>query len=100
VESEEVLRRLDRIAAILELAFREPIDSARQEIRADSVAAAILDLTAENWVSAGDVKRTVSGQTGQSERTVSRRLSTLVGQAFVEAEGQGPTVRYRATGIV
>lgn len=100
MEGDEVVRRLDRIAAILELAFREPIEAAREQVRADPVTAAILDLTRDEWVAAGRVKQRASAQTGQSERTVGRRLSTLVDQSFVEAQGQGPSVRYRATGIV
>jgi DNA-binding transcriptional ArsR family regulator len=100
VETDEVLRRLDRIAAILELAFREPIEAARQIVRADPVAAGILELTADDWVAAGEIKKKISTSTGQSERTVSRRLSALVDQAFVESQGQGASINYRATGVV
>jgi DNA-binding transcriptional ArsR family regulator len=91
--------RLDKIIFLLGLAFRNEIEQARQAVLSDPVATAVLDASAGDWISAGDLKRHVAAATKQSERTVSRRISQLAEQGWLNTTGAGPTVRYRATGL-
>lgn len=96
---QDVLDRLDRIIFLLNLAFRGEIEAARQAVLADPVAAALLEATSDDWVPAGELKRRTSVATGQSERTVSRRLTQLVAQGWLSSAGAGSNVRYRAAGM-
>lgn len=93
-----VLQRLDRIIFLLGLAFREQLDAARRRVLSDPVAAALVETAADDWIAAGDLKRRVAVTTKQSERTVSRRLSQLVVEGWIEAVGAGANVRYRSGG--
>lgn len=94
-----VLQRLDRIIFLLGLAFRDQIDAARQEVLRDPVSAALVDTAAEDWITAGDLKRRAAAATKQSERTVSRRLSQLVAEGWIDVAGSGANVKYRSSGI-
>ncbi|SRR5579884_4274770 len=96
----QIISRLDKIAAILQLAFKDQIDRARAEVLADPVSAAILEATADGWIDAGDLKQKVSKDLKQSERTVSRRLAILIGRQALEQSGSGPSTRYRSTGLI
>jgi hypothetical protein len=96
----EVLKKLDTIIAIMQLAFRDQIDVARQQMLADPIAAEILGIAANDWVDAGELKKRVAEETKQSERTVLRRIAVLVGQRALDQAGSGRSVRYRATGII
>ena len=57
---EEIVARLDRIIFLLNLAFREQIESARSLVLADQVSGAIFDTIADDWVAAGELKRRVA----------------------------------------
>lgn len=97
--NDDIVTRLDRIAAILQLAHRDAIDSARTSIRADKVNAAILDATAK-LTPAGKVMAEVKKKTGQSPATISRRIASLVEQGAVDKEGGGSATQYKATGLI
>jgi hypothetical protein len=99
VADEEVLRRLDRIAAILQLAHREEIASAREAVRADKANAAILD-AAKDWTPAGKLTEAASRRVGQSPRNIRNKISALIEQGLLEKTGGGSTTAYRATGLV
>lgn len=96
----EMVKRVDRIIAILQLAYRDEIEAARTEVLRDAVNAAILELVSTDWVSAGDVKAKVVASTKQASRTVERRLARLVATGVIDQEGAGPKVRYRSTGVL
>lgn len=96
---EDIVRRLDTVIAILQLAHRDEIESARSAIRSDKVNATILDMTTER-TPAGKLAKAVGQKTKQSPATISRRLATLVEQGALEKSGGGPTTAYRATGLV
>jgi DNA-binding transcriptional ArsR family regulator len=97
--NEDIARRLDTIIAILQLANREEIESARSAIRADKVNAAILDATTKE-IPAGKLMTTVKTKTKQSPATISRRITALLEQGALEKSGGGRTTAYRATGLV
>jgi hypothetical protein len=95
----ELLQKLDTIIAILQLAFREPIEQARRDILSDPVAAAIVD-SAADWVDSGTLQDRVAEATKQSKRTVQRRIAALVSQRVLEQIGSGPRIRYRTTNLI
>jgi hypothetical protein len=99
VINEEILFRLDKIIAILQLAHYESIDAARAKVRSDKTNAIIVALTAKESP-AGELIRAVRQKTGESDSTVKRRIATLVDLGVSERSGGGPTTAYKATGLV
>src|SRR3954453_14015289 len=99
MSNDDVVRRLDTIIAILQLAHRDEIESARTAIRSDKVSAAILDLAARE-TPAGKLAHSVEQKTKQSSRTIARRMAQLVEQGALEKSGAGSATTYRATGLV
>jgi hypothetical protein len=99
-DSDEVVRRLDRMIAILRLAYRTEIDRAKAAIRSDAVSGTILDIAAEDWVKSGDLQRQVAAATGSSTRTVRSRLQELLMDQALEQRGAGVATEYRSTGLI
>lgn len=95
----EITERLDTIIALINLAFAESIERAKQELMTDPVATAVVDALSGGPLSAGDLKQRAADSCGQSERTVSRRISSLTAQKVIEQSGSGPRSIYRATGL-
>lgn len=97
--NDEVIQRLDRLAAIMQLAYREQIDSARAAIRSDNVNAAILD-GAKKVTPAAKLKTSVMKKTNTGSSTFSERVATLIELGLLEKQGAGNTTQYRTTGLV
>lgn len=97
--NDDIIQRLDTIAAILRIAHADEIDVARAEITGDSVNKAILARTAE-WQAAGALQKVVMKETKESQSTVKRRLASLVDRGVLERQGAGPSVQYRSTGLI
>jgi predicted nucleic acid-binding protein len=95
----EVTKRLDTIISILQLAYSDEIERARERIRAVGASSAILDATATEFVAAGELKRKAAKAFGDSERTVSRRIGELVALGALEKRPTGQPA-YRATGLI
>jgi hypothetical protein len=100
VDDRSIAERLDRIAAILQMAFREPLAAARAEIRRDPVNQALLERAADDWVASGELKKHIVQATGQSEATVKRRIAILIAEGALAADGTGTSIRYRSTGLL
>ena len=97
---EQVIQHLDQIIALLSLAFREPIDVARSQIRRDAVADAILEVAADDWIAAGKLKEMVAGAADVAERTVARRMADLVSVGALTTRGPANSRSYRSTGLL
>jgi hypothetical protein len=95
---EAILRTLNRIATILQIAHKDAIAQTRQEIRKDQSYKAILDL-ATDWTPAGTLRAAVV-KAGQSERTFLNKATELVERGLMERRGSGPSVSYRSTGVI
>lgn len=95
----EVIDRLDTLIAITRLAHSDRIEQVRREVRADPINAAILDAASE-WTASGSLKNGVAKDVGQSERTVTRRISELVASGLLTQQGAGPATKYRASGLI
>ena len=97
--TDEVIERLDRITAIMQLAHADAIDRAREKIRMDRVNAAILD-TAAQWTAAKKLQTTVAAKTKASTRTIQERIVALLAQGVLEKKGGGPKIEYKASGLI
>lgn len=97
---ELIAEKLDTVIALLQLAFHDQIERARQQIRSDPVAAAILDHADGEGIEAGQLQARVAEQTKQSSRTVRRRIAALVEQKALVQLGSGPATRYRSTNLI
>jgi hypothetical protein len=97
--NEDVVARLDRVTALLQLAYREQIARARDEVLADKVNAALLKATASKYIAAGELKTKVAKSTKQSEKTVQRRIQDLVSLGALEVRPTGHAA-YRSTGLL
>lgn len=98
--NEDIVDRLDTVIAVFKLAHRDQIDDARAVIRADKVKAAILDHAADDWVPAGELNAAVVKETKQSGSTVKRRVAELLSDGVLKKSGSGPTIAYKATGLI
>ncbi len=95
----EVLQRLDRIIAILQIAHKDEIDRARTEITADKIDAAILKATAKE-TPAGKVVKAAATKAKVSDRAVQEHIQRLVERGLLERSGGGPATTYKATGLI
>jgi hypothetical protein len=96
----DIVKRLDTVISILQLAYSSEIATAREKVRADPVNLGVLNATESDFVGAGELKKQVSKNTSQSEKTVQRRIHELLTLGALEKRGSGPTVAYRATGLI
>lgn len=96
---DDVVARLDRITAILQLAHRDEIERARTQIRSDKVNAAILDASAK-WIGSGAMQAKVAKKTKASTRTVRDRIADLLATGVLDKRGGGPTTEYRTNGLI
>jgi hypothetical protein len=94
-----IVHRLDRIAAILQLAHREAIAQAGLDVRSDPVNASILD-ELEDWTRSSELQARVAERTGTTTRTVRRRIQVLLSMQAIEQRGGGPATEYRATNLI
>jgi hypothetical protein len=99
MSDEELIERLDTIIAILRLGHKDSIDRARAATLADPIAAAVLQAATE-WTDSGTLQGRAAATSGQSRRTVQRRIAGLLAEGFLEQTGSGPSVRYRSTNLI
>jgi Fic family protein len=99
VTNEDIVDRLDRIVAILQLANRDQIEATRASIRSDKVNAAILD-NAKGWTGSAKLVEAVKTKTKQSYPTINRRINDLLAVGVLEKQGGGRTTEYRSAGLI
>ena len=93
------MEKLDKIAAILSLAFAAEIESAKRRVRANPVADALLE-AAEDWAPSGMLQDRVAQATGKSTRTVRSEIAHLVSIGALTPKGPGNATQYRSTGLI
>lgn len=97
-EEDPVVERLDRLIALVSLAFADEISRARTTARSDEVNDAVLNACAEGWTPA-KVVAAAATKAGASPSTMKRRIAELIGVGALKRRGATSTVEYRATGI-
>ena len=97
--NDEILERLDRIQATLALAFAPQLREARENIRADDISAAILDLT-EDWIASTDLQEAVAKKTSKSTRSVRDRIPELLAQGAIKARRTERRMEFRKSGLL
>lgn len=95
----EILERLDRIQATLQLAYLEQLRTAAARLRSDPVTAAILDMTSDDWVASSTLQTKVAKNKKVSERTVRNRLVELTELRALMVRGGGRP-EYKSNGLV
>lgn len=95
----EILEGLDLIQATLQLAFKPQLDETRAKIRADKVAAAILDESAD-WIASSELQKRAAAAAKTSTRTVLNRLPELVAYHVLAVRGSERKAEYRRTGLI
>lgn len=94
-----LIERLDKLTAVVMLAFDDKIAAASVNVREDAIKDAILEACASGWTGSPVVKA-AAGAVGASGRTIDRRLSELVRLGAVQWRGAGPKSEYRSTGLL
>ncbi len=84
-----ILTRLENSKAIAD--FKEEIDN-------DPILQTILKL-ADGILSSANIKQKVKEQTGESERTISRRIATLMEKGALIAIRKGKEIYYDNSGL-
>lgn len=93
---DQTLLRIERLLAI---GFGEKVREHREAADiGDDITAEILRC-AMSWIPAGKLKRAVMEHTDQGERTVKRRLTTLVQLGALDRRGESTSIEYRNTGL-
>jgi hypothetical protein len=98
MNSDDIGRKLDAIAAILKLVNHEELSAARQRIRSDKAYAAILDST-KDWTGAAKVQA-AAAKKGSARSTTSKKIVELIELGLLEKQGGGNSIEYRSTGLV
>jgi hypothetical protein len=99
-DQDQVVERLDKMLALLRLAFADRIQAAREEVVSNPVNRIILERTAEGWVGAGELTRDAMKTSGQSNSAVRGRIASLVDSQILAKRGAGPKTEYRSTGLI
>ena len=97
---DSIANRLDTIIALLKLAHRDTLAGIRNELLGDDASKALLERTENDAIDAGTLKKEVAKETGESERTIQRRIADLVALGALAKEGAGRNVSYRSTGLI
>jgi hypothetical protein len=97
---DRIANRLDTIIALLKLAHQDTLTRVRNDLLKDDVSAAVLERTETDAGGAGALKKEIAKATGESERTVQRRLADLVAMGALAKEGARSNVSYRSTGLI
>jgi hypothetical protein len=91
--------RLDRIIALLSLAFASEIESAAKAVRSSPVADAILNAS-EEWIEPGALKANVAKSCKVSGRTIERKISELTSMGLLVAQGATSKRQLKNAGII
>ncbi|HZS30346.1 MAG TPA: hypothetical protein VFA37_03750 [Gaiellaceae bacterium] len=94
-----ISQKLDQLIVITKLAQWSAIAKTQTEVRSDKINAAILDAST-GWVRAGKMQAAVAKKTKSSTRTVRERIADLVAMDALEKRGGGPTMEYKACGLI
>jgi uncharacterized membrane protein len=95
---DEILQRLDKVLAILQIANEEAIERVRAKVRSDAAYNAILDAT-KNW--AGAVKvMAAAAKVSSARSTTSRKIAELIDRGMLEKRGGGNATEYKSTGLI
>jgi Fic family protein len=91
--------KLDLLISLLRIAYREPIEAAREELLSDRVKKEILIAARRDWIDAGALKKVAVAKSKASKPTVERRIAELLELGALERTGAGGHVNYRATAL-
>jgi DNA-binding transcriptional ArsR family regulator len=99
-DDSDVVGRLDQMIALMKIGFADSLARVREELAGDQVSSAILEATKDDWVTSGDLQRSVSRSAKVSERTILRALSALAERGLLSVRGSGRSTSYRSAGVL
>ena len=96
----DLVDRLDRILAVLQLAHFDAIQRASAAIRRDPVSSAILETCTDDWVPAGEVRSRVAEKTGATTSVVKSRIAQLIARRALFERGSTSDRAYHSSNLV
>jgi hypothetical protein len=99
-EPADLLERIERITALLEVALAPQLEAGRESLRRDPIDGAIFDHTAGNWVLTGELQASVTKATKAKDRTIRDRIGGLVERGLLQKRGGARNIEYRSAGVV
>lgn len=97
---EQLGMQLTRIERLLAIGFAAQIDERCERAGVGDDVTAAIPAQAPTWISAGTLNQAARKASGQSGRTVNRRLNRLVELGALERRGQTSSTEYRSTGLL
>lgn len=91
--------KLDLLISLLRIAYREPIEAAREELLSDRLKREILVAARRDWIDSGALKKVAMAKSKASKPTVERRIAELFELGALERTGAGGHVAYRGTAL-
>mgnify|MGYP005648026253 CR=1 FL=1 len=95
----EISCKLDQLILLLKLSNKEKLEAFRIEIEKDAIFRRILEV-ADGTLSYSNLVRKVSEDTGTSEITVKRKISSLKDWGLLKARREGKEVYYENSGLL
>lgn len=92
-------RTLTQIAAILQIAHANAIESVRTELMEDKANKAIFK-AASSWTTTAELEKAVVTSKAASRATLYRRLSDLADRGLLERRESGGKTEYRTSGLI
>ncbi len=94
----EISEKLNQLLILTRLGNSKAIADFKEEMDDDPILQAILKL-ADGTLSSAKIKEKVKQQTGESERTITRRIATLMEKGALNAVRKGNEIYYDDSGL-
>lgn len=100
-DNEALLKELRLQTAILKAGFKEGLSELASSVRDDEISGAALEILEAGPLSAGAIRAAIAKKVnGAADRTISRRLASMVELGVLHRSGQGSQITYELTGII
>jgi hypothetical protein len=94
----QVVRELRTIRTLLAIDKEDELSDIFGDL--DEISKAILaEFSSTEWRGAGEFKSDIVEEQDSSDRTVERRVDSLLERNLIEKKGNGPGTEYRLTGL-
>ena len=94
----DISDKLTQLLILTRLENSKEIADFKEEIDNDPILQSILKLT-DGTLSSANIKEKVKAQTGESERTITRRIATLMEKGALIAIRKGKEIYYDKSGL-
>lgn len=98
--TQELIEEMRKINLILKVAFKEELNEAFKDVKADPVSKEILERLATKEDTSTNLKKEIAEKLGISEKTVERRLLELAERGLLIQTPSGKTFKYKSLGLI